>query len=420
MSNCLKKPRAIKTVSWRGICVLALAIFPLCLAPLAHGAEATLTVAVASKSVAAGEPMSVWLNALNTSSNEISWRFPPQIESRITSLQGTFDGSMELRSTEAEPVVIAPGAFVKREYLSNVPDSVTGLAVVEFPKLNANRVALDVQKPATDTPRKKHSSVFTRYVQQVEPEDAGKGFEPNRFFKEHISGYEPMYFMGGIRPRNAKFQISFAYQLLNNDGSLATTVPALKGFNIAYTQLSFWDLSKASTAFEDTSYKPEFFYSWENIMRARPSDWMQLDLQAGLKHESNGRDGVDSRSVNIAYFRPTFTIGRDEGFQLTLQPRTWVYLGDLTDNPDIADYRGYADLRAVVGWKRGVQLAAFGRMGKDGNHKSLQLDLTYPMRRFFGSFTLYLDAQYFTGYGESLLGYNQKSHELRIGLALFR
>jgi len=197
-------------------------------------------------------------------------------------------------------------------------------------------------------------------------------------------------------------------------------VPALKGFNIAYTQISFWDLSKASTPFDDTSYKPEFFYSWENVTHARPSDWIQLDLQAGLKHESNGKDGVDSRSVNIAYFQPAFTLGRDEGFQLTLQPRTWIYLGDMSDNPDMDQYRGYADLRTVVGWKRGLQLAAFGRMGKDGNHKSLQLDLTYPMRRFFGSFTLYLDAQYFTGYGESLLGYNQKSHELRLGLALFR
>jgi outer membrane phospholipase A len=40
--------------------------------------------------------------------------------------------------------------------------------------------------------------------------------------------------------------------------------------------------------------------------------------------------------------------------------------------------------------------------------------------RFFGSFSLYLDVQYFTGSGESLLGYNQRTDELRAGLALFR
>jgi phospholipase A1 len=156
------------------------------------------------------------------------------------------------------------------------------------------------------------------------------------------------------------------------------------------------------------------------VTGAQPTNWIQLDLQGGLKHESNGKSGADSRSMNIAYFRPTLTIGRDEGLQLTLQPRVWTYLGDLSDNPDIADYRGYADLRAIVGWKRGLELSALGRMGKDGNHRSVQLDLTYPTMRFFGSFSFYLDVQYFTGYGESLLGYNQKTDELRVGFALFR
>ncbi|HEU6448473.1 MAG TPA: phospholipase A [Verrucomicrobiae bacterium] len=410
----------IKIASCWKVHVLTLAV--LCLTPLARGEDATLTLTMASKSVTAGDRMSVWLNALNASSNEISWTFPQKIESKIISLQGTFDGSLELRSAESNTVTIAPDAFVRREYLFSVPDSVTGQVVMEFPKLNVNRTALDVQPPATGAgaPKKKSDSVFTQFVKEVEPEEPDKGYEPGRFFKEHISGYEPMYFIVGPESLNAKFQISFAYQLLNNDGPLGIKVPALKGFHLAYTQVSLWDLKAASAPFLDTSYKPEFFYSWENVTRAKPSDWIQLDLQGGLKHESNGKDGADSRSLNIAYFRPTFTIGRDEGFQLTLQPRVWTYLSDLSDNPDIADYRGYADLRAVIGWNRGLQLSAFGKMGKDGNHRSVQLDLTYPMRRFFGSFTLYLDVQYFTGYGESLLGYKNRSDELRVGLALFR
>ncbi|MGA3143572.1 MAG: phospholipase A [Verrucomicrobiota bacterium] len=66
-----------------------------------------------------------------------------------------------------------------------------------------------------------------------------------------------------------------------------------------------------------------------------------------------------------------------------------------------------------------LALASFARR-QDGNHESLQLDLTYPTMRLFGSFSLYLDVQYFTGYGESLLGYNKKSDELRAGFSLFR
>jgi phospholipase A1 len=393
---------------------------------LARGQDATLTLTVASDSLAPGDTVSVWMTTLNPTGSDISWTFPPEIKSEFISPQGTNDGSLAIRSTETNVVVIAPGTFARREYVCVVPESISGQVVLEFPGYDVNRTLLDVQAPATPTatapppPQKNTNSLFSRFIKEVEPEQPGKGLEPDRFFKEHISGYEPMYFIAGAKSPNAKFQISFAYQLLNNDGPLAVKIPALRGFHIAYTQTSLWDWNAPSAPFYDTSYKPEFFYSWENVTRGPSTNWLQIDLQGSLKHESNGKSDPDSRSVNIAYLRPTLTLGRDDGLQLTLQPRIWTYLGDLSDNPDIADYRGYADLRTIVGWKRGLQLSALGRMGKDGNHESVQLDLTYPTMRIFGSFSLYLDVQYFTGYGESLLGYNKKSDELRIGFALFR
>jgi phospholipase A1/A2 len=392
-------------------------IFLLCLAPLAHGQELTVTLAV--ESVRAGDSVTMWLNALNVSSNDISWTFPPHIESKMISAQGAFDGLLALHSPETNTVVIAPGAFVRREYVSIIPDPFLGQVVLEFPGLNVNRAVLDVQ-PAVAvaaTPAKKADSAFDRFVKEAEP---GKGSEPGSFFKEQISGYEPMYFIAGTKSPNAKFQISFAYQLLNNDGPLATAAPALKGFHIAYTQTSLWDLNGVSAPFYDTTYRPEFFYVWENATHAQPTNWFQLDLQTGLEHESNGKSGADSRSLAMAYFQPTLTFGRDENLQFILRPRAWVYLGSLSDNPDIKDYYGYVSLRTIVGWKRGLQLSALGQMGTGANHGSVQLDLTYPTMRFFGSFSLYLDVQYFDGYGESLLGYNQRTDELRVGFALFR
>jgi phospholipase A1/A2 len=408
-----------KTGSFHRIHTLALVIFSLCLMPLARAQDATLTLTVASNSVTAGDKISVWLNALNASSNQISWTFPPRIKSKMISSQGSFDGSLELHLAETNAVVIAPGAFARREYVSTVPDEIAGQVVMEFPTLNVNRAVLDVQSPVAvaAAPPKKPDSIFTRYVREAEP---GKGSEPGDFFKEHISGYEPMYLILGTKAPDTKFQISFAYQLLNSDGPLADAVPALKGFNIAYTQTSLWDRGGASSPFYDTSYKPEFFYAWKNVTHAQPTNWIQLDLQGGLEHESNGKGGTDSRSLAIAYFQPTLTIGRDDGLQLALQPRAWAYMGDLSDNPDIADYMGYVSLRTVVGWKRGLQLSVLGQVGSGANYGSVQLDLTYPTMRFFGSFSLYLDVQYFNGYGESLLDYNERTDELRVGFALFR
>lgn len=398
-----------------------LALF-LCLPPFARGQETTLTFTVPLERTAAGGLASVWLNALNCSSNPVSWTFPQSIKSRIAAAPEATGGSLVLRSPDDASLVILPGAFIRREYVLRVPESANGQVIVEFPGLKANRVVLDVEPPLATGSKTNaiKDSVLKTYITDAEPAMPDASIHPGQFFKEHISGYEPMYFVGGANSPNVKFQISFKYQLLNTYGPLAQSVPALKGFHIAYTQTSLWNLNGGDPAFYDTSYKPEFLYLWSRAAGGGPTDWFRLDLQGGLQHESNGKGGTGERSQNNAYFQPAMTFGREDCFQLALQPRVWGYLGNLNHNPDLADYRGYADLRTVIGWQRGLQLSALGHMGRDGDHDSVQLDLTYPTMRFFGSFSFYLDVQYFTGYGETLLGYNRRSDSLRVGFALFR
>lgn len=240
-------------------------------------------------------------------------------------------------------------------------------------------------------------------------------FDPVEFFKRHLSPHEPIYFVAGGESPNAKFQIGFKYQLVSEDGCLGAKVPALKGFHLAYMQTSLWDLSAPSAPFFDSSYKPEGLYHWKCALGGRPGDWFRLDLQTGVQHESNGKGGMDSRSLNIAYFRPTFAFGGTNDFRFSLQPRVWGYLGDLSDNPDMDEYRGYFDLRVTVAYKD-LQLSAFGRMGKDGQNHSAQFDLTYPLPWL----SIYLHAQYFTGYGETLLRYQQRSDVVRAGISLYR
>lgn len=236
-----------------------------------------------------------------------------------------------------------------------------------------------------------------------------KLFDPVAFFLRHVSPYEPIYFVAGSESPNAKFQFGFKYQLLDVECKV------LKGLNVAYTQTSLWDLSAPSAPFFDSSYKPELLYSYDDLFASGNTNGFRLDLQFGAQHESNGKGGGSSRSLNIAYFRPTLTLGRPDGLHFLLQPRFWGYLGDLSDNPDLDEYRGYFDLRAAVVWRE-FQLSAFGRMGKEGQNHSVQFDLTYLIPKT----AIYLDLQYFTGYGESLLRYNQRSDVVRVGFALYR
>lgn len=112
-----------------------------------------------------------------------------------------------------------------------MPEAVAGQVVMEFRGLKVNRMVLDVEAPVATGPAKKTDSAFNRFIKEAEPAAPGKGSGPSHFFKEQISGYEPMYFIAGSKSPNATFQISFAYQLLNNEGPLAEAAPALKGFS---------------------------------------------------------------------------------------------------------------------------------------------------------------------------------------------
>jgi len=245
--------------------------------------------------------------------------------------------------------------------------------------------------------------------------------DPVEFFRRHFFPFEPFYFIAGTESPNAKFQISLRYQLFTDQGWLARNWSGATNLSVAYTQTSLWDWNEPSAPFFDSSYKPEINYTWLRVDGGHWGGAIRLDLQTGLQHESNGKDGDDSRSLNLVYLRTTITFGRPGRFQLSVSPKAFVYLGDLSDNSDIADYRGNLELRAVMGWSGNVQLAATTRVGDDFDRGSLQLDLTYPMSRLpLLRSSVFLQAQYFTGHGESLLRYYERSDTFRAGIALFR
>lgn len=242
-------------------------------------------------------------------------------------------------------------------------------------------------------------------------------------FAHHFAPFEPMYFVGGSQAPNVKFQFSIRYRLLNPDGPLATQYPLLKGFNFAYSQTSLWDFTDSSDPFfYDSSYRPEFFYYLENLPGVRlPQSW-QAGLLAGIGHESNGQKDPNHRSRNIIYLRPILTLSATRGdLFLTIAPKAYVYIGGLPLNPDMPKFRGYCDLRVVFGQRDGLQLATIGRLGSDFDKGSLQFDLTCPLTKLLaGNLDVALDAQYFIGYGDTLLTYNRYSQIFRIGLALVR
>ncbi len=231
-----------------------------------------------------------------------------------------------------------------------------------------------------------------------------------------LSVHEPMYLIAGGEygdDLKGRFQFSFKYQIFDQRSSLVSSAPWLKNFHLAYTQTSLWNWSQDSLPFEDTSYKPSFYFTL--------NESQLYDLVAfGYSHESNGQAEEVSRSMDAFFIQPVWNVPVANS-TLTIFPRFLYYLSKGEFNKDLADYRGYVDLNLRYGNEDSWGINTLYRQGKAGQY-SLQVDLTYPIRTPIALRTggfLYL--QYFQGYGESMLNYNERVGPiLRIGLGIVR
>lgn len=238
-------------------------------------------------------------------------------------------------------------------------------------------------------------------------------------YQVNFNAYEPVYFLAGAHLEESKFQISFKYQVFKAEDSLAMNHPWVTGFNMGYTQTSFWDLRSPSAPFEDTSYKPELFYLSPNIDK-RP-DWLNgLLFQTGIRHESNGRGETSSRSTNSVYIRPIFAFVRQDKYGVLLAPRFRAYFKNSKENnPDLPDYRGNFDIDIKMGKTDSLVLGSNIALAKKG--VSYQADLTYPLHHYiFKDLNIFLQVQYVDSFAENLLDYQKRTHALRIGFALIR
>lgn len=236
-----------------------------------------------------------------------------------------------------------------------------------------------------------------------------------------LENFEPIYAIVGTRKdeTTARVQVSFQYRPFRERDPVGRFPPRLAKLHVGYTQTAVWSLSEESKPFKDTSYKPSAFY-------LEPEAWTSTDklhnlaLEGGYQHESNGKSGPSSRSIDILYVRPAWqTTFFDKRHFVIVAPKVWGYL-DKEDNPDIQRYRGYFDLNLRAGRVNGLQVSTNYRRGT-ATAGAVQVDVSGPLEGESGRTLAYWLVQYFSGYGETLLEYNVKGPaQLRIGLAVYR
>jgi outer membrane phospholipase A len=396
----------VTTIRLRKLISFCVFLFALAVGLRQARAEDVTAVFIApTNSFVAGSRASVWLYLMNNSSSEVHRRLEPKLNAKFIAPPVSWDVVLNSASANQEATV-APGAFAKAEYVVDVPPNLHGLASLSVS--HYNELAVRVTEPA--------GTNFVETPMALEPATT----KPRRtalakFFDNHLSPYEPIYFLIGNYPA-AEFQLSLKFQLFDFTNSYA----GVTNLYFAYTQTSYWDLISSDPSFFDTSYKPSMFAYFPALWK-RKDNASQFDLQGGVEHESNGRGGVAERSIYSAYLQPRITFGKPGHLQFALQPRAWTYFWVGHNNPDIAEYRGYADLHAFLTLKRdpnswaNFQIETRFRIGDGGEHPGIQIDGRYKIPHFNPT----IDVQYFDGYGQTLRQYNKEAHGLRVGLCLW-
>lgn len=287
----------------------------------------------------------------------------------------------------------------------------------EDKKSSKSKASSSKARKQSSSPTSSHSSGGAGLSQEWEPTNEFKPYKQNYFLAfSHSSKPDilptspnPAYQITTpypIQNKETKFQISLKHALADyqSAGSLW----------IGYTQLAFWQFFNQSIPqpFREIDFEPELIYS------LRPNDSSILNF--GAVHQSLGQSKPFERSWNRTYVEPGLQFNLSGEERIILQVRWWniIQEASLGDNPDISRYQGYRELNLRYvqdgGWKVNVMSRIL----------STQIDIAAPLSVWFlqppeGVSKDFVDIhlQYFNGYGEGLLEYNQSHVSLGVGLS---
>ncbi|MEO8004446.1 MAG: phospholipase A [Betaproteobacteria bacterium] len=375
-----------------------------------------------------GGTIAVTLFVPNDSAQELAVALPTRLTLRTRGVAAAPDVILKPAQSQPMQIKIAPRAFARVRYSGTLPRDLVGNLVLEPVDFSGPTLGVTAERseslpanaalvaPADTAPAAADAKPADNKTDAASVA-IGTSDRDRARFASSFSPYEPNYF--SLSPNsslNAKFQVSVKFRLFNED----TQTSFLEKLYLAYSQTSIWEIGSSSAPFYDTSYRPSVFFLDEDVSQWPFRKWSRLGFQAGVEHESNGKDGVASRSINTAYVRPTFTLPFADAYFVSVSPKIYSYIQKETK--DIAYYRGYSDLLVKIGETEGVQLATTLRKGTGDAPYSAEFDLSIPLRTpMLGNLGGYLHLQYFNGWGESLLDYNRRvpSH-FRIGLMITR
>lgn len=274
------------------------------------------------------------------------------------------------------------------------------------PIANSQNVSLKDSVENAMEERLKHTILYKRDQIQIEEESIMKLADELPAF----GVYKDTYFTTGIplnktidkNTADAKFQISVRQRLTKS------RLPFNSFLYFTYTQKSFWNIYAESAPFRDNNYNPSIgvgkYIIHNNILKG--GAFLQVE------HESNGRDGKESRSWNMVSLSSTYYYN----LQLAFRFKVWIPIVDGEENDDLVDYRGIGmfSVNHITKNKKWWFEAEVNPRKGFGNANTT-ITASFKISK---NANQYIYARFYNGTGDSLLDYNKYEMNIRVGFCI--
>lgn len=198
---------------------------------------------------------------------------------------------------------------------------------------------------------------------------------------------------------DAKFQVSLAFRLTT------ASLPWDTYLSLIYTQVAFWNIFEDSFPMRDINFNPGIAWTKPYYRGNRYLGSTSLIIE----HESNGRDGDASRSWNrIALSGNLYVTERIRVFG-----KIWIPIVDGCNNRDLVKYKGIFSLGTEIQTVNRKLMAGFTIEKSKGLQFNIMTEVSWQLHK---KTNLWLFAQLYIGYAESLIDYNHHSTMLRAGI----
>lgn len=217
----------------------------------------------------------------------------------------------------------------------------------------------------------------------------------------------------------SELQISLKLNVKNNILGLD------EKYYLSYSHHSFWQIYSSSSPFRETIYNPEAFV----IFPISDSSIFNLSsLKIAMAHRSNGQGDnrnidtnitevfdIENRSRSINYFYTTFRFKHET---LITDLEFWARVPEdesTDDNPDYTKYTGFSSLKFRY-FIDTHMFTLFTRLNFKTGYGAVETTYSHPLIID----DTYFYTKVFSGYGESLIDYNNKLTKFSIGFSFSR